>query len=258
MFRILLAATALLALSPIASAQRLEWEESPQYEVAVDGRADYAMRVFQPTAAKPFLLMLGGRLAPALLIDLSSKKVFALKSGDFRVEGDFLLSTSGVPKGSQAAVYTVSNGVTYFGIGGKKLSIRIRESLVGEVADGIILAHSPVYRIKRDAYKPKPKVIAKLKQVKKKTEFVVMFATWCPTCKAVIPAFMKILQATASPQFSARYIGIAMGGSEPRRELEKYGSEYPDIIVFQGGKERGRVTGAPSVPLEEALANLVK
>jgi thiol-disulfide isomerase/thioredoxin len=247
-----------LLATPLAAQRSIDWEEAPQYEITVGGKVDYTIRAYQPTSATPHLILIGKTFNPGVLVDLSAKKVLSLTAKDYRTGAEYMLVTAGIPKGGVLAGYTVKNGVTSFAIPAGQVAIRVKESLVGEVSESIILAHSPVYRIQRDAYRPKAGPVAALKKFSKKTQFVVMFATWCPTCKAVIPAFMRLMQAAANPNFSVKYIGIAMGGAEPRRELERYGSEYPDVIVFRDGRELGRVTGKPSKTLEESLLALVQ
>jgi thiol-disulfide isomerase/thioredoxin len=241
-----------------ATAQSIDWEEAPQYETAVNGKPDYQCKVFQPSSSRPYLIAQSKLFPDGILIDLGGKKITELGRDDIKPDGEFTIATKGVPKGAFISNYSVKAGVTVFDFKGKSVSIRIRESLVGEVGESMLLAHSPLYRILRDAYKPKKQQLDFLRKYGRKTDFVVMFATWCPTCKKVVPALMRLLKDAANGSFSVRYIGIAMGGSEPSKELERYGHEYPDIIAFRAGREIGRITGEPSGPLENALVALLK
>jgi thiol-disulfide isomerase/thioredoxin len=249
---------ALSALPATLLCQKMEWEEAPQYEVGINGAAQYATRVFQPMNNKPYLLVIPEKSKTILFIELGAKKISEIVATDVQSMTEFIIATKGLPAGKPVAQYAIKGGVTTFGYAGKTYTIRVRESLVGDVTEGMLLAHSPVYKIIRDAYKPKKAHVDVLKAYMQKTELVVLFATWCPTCKRVIPHLLRLLKDAANPHFAVRFIGIAMGGQEPRAELEKFGYEYPDIIVFQGGKERGRITGEPNKSLEETLVALLK
>ncbi|MBE0643069.1 MAG: thioredoxin family protein [Bacteroidetes bacterium] len=246
-----------LTASGVSIANSQEWEENAQFGVEIAGALDLSAQVFQPTNYQPFMILTSEKLAAPVLLDLSKKRVYMLKSSTLKKDGGFL-KTSGVPKGSDAGTYAVKGGVTTFKVKGKTVSMVIRQTLVGEVAREIILAHSPDYEMRMKAYKPKQKAIAFLKSYKKKTEVIVMFATWCSTCKIVLPSVLRTFGDGANPQISVRYIGIAMGGSEPAEELERYGHDYPAVIVYQNGKEIDRIIGDPPGAMEDAIVNILK
>jgi thiol-disulfide isomerase/thioredoxin len=248
---------ALACAAPLA-ARTLSWEEAPQYSVEINGRPDITTIAFMPATSSPHLLVTSKRFGAPLLLDLAAKAVLEVDAKQLKAVTEYSYESAAVPAGRKVASYTVKSGVTSFGYKGMTVTIRVKESLVGDVPESIILAHSPVYTMLRDAYKPKKKDVQVLKSVKKKTEFVVMFATWCPTCRVVLPRFLKILKEASNPNFSVRYIGIAMGGNEPQAELEKYGHDYPAVIIYQDGKELRRVIGDPPAPLEQVLAGHLK
>ena len=97
-----------------------------------------------------------------------------------------------------------------------------------------------------------------LASYKKKTEVVVMFATWCSTCKLVLPRVLRIFEEADNKAFSIRYIGIAMGGGEPEAELERYGHDYPAVILLQNGKELDRIVGEPPGPIEDRIVQILR
>ena len=248
----------LLSFPFCVSAQQMEWEEAPQYEIGIGGKPDYTTRVFQPMSNKPLLIILPQTSNSALMMELSTKKIIEIAKSSLKMMTEFISTSNGLPTGREIGRYAVKGGVTTFSYAGSAYSIRIKESLVGDVSEAMLLAHSPVYGILRDSYKPKKGPMSFLKSYKTKTELVIMFATWCPTCKRVIPHLLRVLKDAANRNFSTRFIGIAMGGSEPRAELEQFGHEYPDIILFQNGKEKGRITGEPSNTLEDMFVSILK
>jgi thiol-disulfide isomerase/thioredoxin len=240
-----------------ATAQSQDWEENAQFGVETGGVPDLSAQVFQPMNYQRYMILISDQFKAPVLLDLTKKRAVTLKSSTVKIDGSFL-KTNGIPKGKDAGGYTVKGGVTTFKVMGKAVSLTIRQTLVGEVAPEIILAHSPDYVLRMKAYTPKTKAISFLNSYKKKTDIVVMFATWCSSCKVVLPRIMRVLGDANNPKFSVRYIGIAMGGSEPAAELERYGHDYPALIVYQNGKEVDRIIGDPPGAIEDAFVNILK
>lgn len=243
--------------APPLSADSLEWEENAQFGVEIGGKTDVSAQVFQPTNYQPYMILVSKMLKTPVLVDLAKKRVFTLATSVVDIDGGFL-KTRGIPKGKEAGGYALSGAKTTFKVQGKTISLVMRQTLVGEVDRAVLLAHSPDYVLRMKAYKPKKKAISFLSSYRKKTEIVVMFATWCSTCKTVVPKMMRILDDAKNPAFSVRYIGIAMGGNEPAAELERYGHDYPALIVMQNGKEVDRIIADPPGAYEDALVGILK
>lgn len=244
------------AATPL-SADSLEWEENAQFGVEVAGKTDISAQVFQPTNYQPYMILVSKKLKAPVLVDLGRKRVLTINASMVSIDGSFL-KTRGIPAGKDAGSYALNGAKTTFKVQGKTISLIMRQTLVGEVDANVLLAHSPDYVLRMKEYKPKKKALAHLSSYKKKTEFVVMFATWCSTCKFVVPKFMRIINDAKNPAFTARYIGIAMGGGEPAAELERYGHDYPAVIVFQNGREVDRIIADPPGAYEDALARILK
>lgn len=243
---------------PLVAGELSGWNEAPQFVVEINGKADLYARTFQPHDYKPYLIILSKEFKQTLLMNLTSKEIFAIDPSVFKKKEDIALYTDGIPKGRKLASYRVEKGTSVFTIDGKKIGVRIKETLTGEVPLSILLAHSPVYALLRDAYRPKKSAIDFIAAYKKPVELVVMFATWCPTCKQMVPRLLRILKDAANPNVKTRFIGIAMGGSEPRDLLEKYGHDYPAFIFFENGKEKGRIIGMTPNPIEETIVAILK
>ena len=245
-----------LAAVPLQS-NNLDWEENAQFGVAIAGKTDLTAQVFQPTNYQPFMILTSKQLPAPVLVDLAKKKVYTLKASTVDIDGSFL-KTSGIPKGRPAGSYSLKGATTSFTVQGKRIELVLRQTIVGNVDRDIILAHTPEYELRMKRYTPRKAAIAQLASYKKKTEFVMMFATWCSTCKDVLPKVLRIFGDAKNPAFSVRYIGIAMGGSEPAMELERYGHDYPALIVFQDGKEVDRIIADPPGAYEDAILKILK
>ncbi|NOY05129.1 MAG: thioredoxin family protein [Chlorobi bacterium] len=247
----------LLGFVPL-SADGVIWTEAPQFELLVNGKTDLTARIYQPQQYKPLMLIVSREFKSPILLDLKARTYGEVKMAPVSSSEDISITLPDIIKAANPKPYTVTKGVTAFTLAGKSVKIKYKESLVGEVSLGILLAHSPVYKLLRDKYKPNPNDIKKLKQLKKKTDVVCLFATWCPTCKLTVPRFLKIMQLVNKGTYNIRYIGIAMGGSEPAHFLEKYGHDYPAFIFFRNGKEIGRITGNPVRSLEREMYEILK
>ncbi len=235
----------------------MNWEESAQFGVRINGKLDISSRVYQPTDYRPLIILRSEKLKTPLLLDLGKKSVLKIKAVDLKEQDSFLF-TKGIPSGKKTGSYKLVSGETTFRIDGKKITIRIRPTLVGKVTEEVILAHSPDYAIRKNAYKPKKKSINALRKYKKKTQIVVLFATWCSTCKDVLPPVLRVLEDAGNRKFSLKMYGISMGGNEPRAALKRYGHDYPVVIFLQNGKELDRIIGEPVVPMEDAFLNILK
>ena len=245
-----------LAATSLVS-NNLDWEENAQFGVEIGGKTDVSAQVFQPTNYQPFMILTSKKLSAPVLVDLAKKRVYTLDASMVSIDGSFL-KTAGIPKGKEAGGYSLKGATTTFKVKGKQIRLVLRQTLVGEVGREVLLAHSPDYSIRMKAYKPKKKAISTLSSYKKKTEFVVMFATWCSTCKLVVPKVLRILGDAKNPAFSVRYIGIAMGGNEPAEELARHGHDYPALIVYQNGREVDRIIADPPGAYEDAIVNILK
>ncbi|MFA6234477.1 MAG: thioredoxin family protein [Bacteroidota bacterium] len=256
-FRIFLLICFFAVTTGAAVAQSQEWEENAQFGVEIAGALDLSAQIFQPMNYKPQMILISQKLSAPVLIDLSKKRVIIMKRSAVTIDAGFLKS-NGSLAGKDAGSYTVKGGVTTFKVEGKTVTVTVRQTLVGEVAREIILAHSPDYVLRMKKYTPKKNAISFLKSYRKKTDLVVMFASWCSTCKVVLPRILRVLGDANNPQFTVRFIGIAMGGNEPAEELERYGHDYPALIVYQNGKEVDRIIGDPPGAIEDAFVNILK
>lgn len=235
----------------------LDWEENAQFGVEIGGNIDITAQVFQPTNYQPYLILTSQKIKAPVLIDLGKKRVYRLNRKDVDA-AEYFVTTRGIPKGKAIGSYTLKGGASTFRIDGKTVALSVRQTLVGEVSPSIILAHSPDYKIRKDAYKPKAASINVLKKYGKKTDVIVMFATWCATCKVVLPPVLRVFEEAGNSRFTIRYYAIAQGGDEPRDALERYGHDYPAVILIQNGKELDRIIGEPPVPIEDRIVNILR
>lgn len=252
-----IAAVSMMFTLRVTAQPAMEWEENPQIGVEINGKIDLNSAIYQPVSYKPYLLLVSKTLKDPVLIDLGQKHVSILKPTDVKTDQGFA-KTTGIPSGAASGSYSMKGHSSVFTVKGKKVGITVRQTLVGEVSPAMILAYNPEYGMRMKQYKPKQATIKKLKSHAKKTEVVVMFATWCSTCKVTLPKVMRIFKDVANPNLPVKYIGIAMGGNEPRDAIAKYGHDYPAVIFLQNGKEIQRVIGDPPGAMEDLFVTILK
>jgi len=146
-----------------------------------------------------------------------------------------------------------------FYAGQKRFKILRVPPIVGPTSADEILKNLPAYRKGMDEYRPEAAAVAELKNVRKKVEIEVWFGSWCPHCRAVVPRFLKTLQAVANTNLAVSFNGVPreFGAYAPSTARAVKG--LPTFILTQGGKELGRVQGEPaSGSLEAELARIVK
>ncbi|MBR9977584.1 MAG: thioredoxin family protein [Bacteroidetes bacterium] len=245
-------------LMSVTTAKSQDWEENAQFGVEIGGAIDVTAQVFRPTNNQPFMILTSEKLTSPVLVDLAKKRVFALKASAVEIEEGGFLKTNGIPGGKDVGSYVLQGGSTTFKVQGKSVTMILRQTLVGDVSQEMILAHSPDYRLRMRDYTPKKSAINVLKSYARDTEVVVMFATWCATCKLLVPKVMRVFNEANNSRFKVHYIGIAMGGNEPASALARHGHDYPAVILYQRGKEVDRIIGDPPGALENLLVDILE
>ncbi|WP_286341616.1 thioredoxin family protein [Ferrimonas sp. YFM] len=110
------------------------------------------------------------------------------------------------------------------------------------------------------AYQVDQSAMAPLKAVSEPVEILAVLGTWEPNSQKLVPRMMKILKLAENDKITAQYVGVDKKGSAGDSTLLE-GVQvlaFPTFIVRQGGKEIGRIEGAPKGGLEQALVDILK
>ena len=99
------------------------------------------------------------------------------------------------------------------------------------------------------------------KQIKNKT-FEIFMGTWCGDSKREVPRFFKILNYCKVPPSKIKLVMLDYEDSNykqsPGREEEGMDiHRVPDLIVFESGKEIGRIVESPIESLEKDLMHIL-
>jgi thiol-disulfide isomerase/thioredoxin len=141
---------------------------------------------------------------------------------------------------------------------GMDVSVIPRPHLIGETTIDKILNHSPAYQHAMDMHQPSTGAFQFLSQYKKPTNIIIAFGTWCQHCKKIVPTIMKTISECNNSNLDCSFIGISKDFDQPAEFLRKNKVKtLPSVIVFQEGKEIGRITGNPKVSMEDDLVAIL-
>jgi thiol-disulfide isomerase/thioredoxin len=110
-----------------------------------------------------------------------------------------------------------------------------------------------------ELYMPKESIIKKLTEVINKVQITIVFGSWCPDSRLQMGRFFKILDETGYKEKNLTIIGVDRTKNALSVNIENLNIErVPTFIVFQDGKELGRIVESPKKSLEEDLWKIVK
>ncbi len=110
-----------------------------------------------------------------------------------------------------------------------------------------------------DAYKPSQKIVEKIKEKIDKTKIVIIFGSWCSDSKIQVPRFYKILDKSGYNENDVTLIAVDRSKRAMTTDISKYEvTRIPVFIVFQNGKELGRIVESPKKSLEKDLLKILK
>lgn len=109
------------------------------------------------------------------------------------------------------------------------------------------------------AYKPYISVIKKLENHLKTAEIKVIGGNWCSDTRFQVPRLAKVLYYAGLPveKFSYFRVNKAKQAVDADFAAEIKPARVPEIVVFNQGKEVGRITETPQESMEKDLLKLL-
>ncbi|NKF51259.1 thioredoxin [Shewanella sp. WXL01] len=130
--------------------------------------------------------------------------------------------------------------------------------ITGIVSQQQIEQQLPGYAEEYQQYQADQAIIAKLKNIDKPTDIVVIIGTWCPDCHRETPRFMRILNEVNNPNITVKYIGIDRSKKDPEGLAAEYEfTRIPTFIVHQDDKKIGTIVESPTDSLEGDLYQIL-
>ena len=110
-----------------------------------------------------------------------------------------------------------------------------------------------------ELYVPNENAIKKLTEVINKVQMTVVFGTWCSDSRLQMGRLYKIFDQTGYKDVNLTIIGVNRDKLALSINIENLKIErVPTIIVYQNGKELGRIVESPKKSLEEDLWKILR
>ena len=114
------------------------------------------------------------------------------------------------------------------------------------------------YGSQYEMYEPVEKYIEKMKGVINNTDITIVFGSWCPDSRRQVPRFMKVLDEAGFNYMHLTIIGVNRDKNALSVNITDLNVDrVPTFIVYQNGKELGRIVETPKKSLEKDLSKLV-
>lgn len=129
---------------------------------------------------------------------------------------------------------------------------------VGEISNTEILTSFDKFKKHENDVTYSQTQIDKLKQFKQDVEIKVYFGQWCHDSQREVPRLIKLFDQLDQDNFKVWYYGVDLKKSDPLG-LAKADNlrRTPTIIVYQDGKELGRILEVPRVDWASDIAALL-
>lgn len=124
--------------------------------------------------------------------------------------------------------------------------------------------HAAWYTKNYEAYTPASTTVEKLKRASlSKATIKVIFGSWCGDSKREVPRFLKLLSAASFPADRLTLIGVddsldVYKQSPQREEAGLHIYRVPTFVVYENGKETGRIVEFPAESLERDLLRILE
>ncbi len=107
-------------------------------------------------------------------------------------------------------------------------------------------------------YKPDSATVEFLKENLKGKNILIVMGTWCSDSRREVPRVIKILDEAKFPESELKIITVDRKRKAPGFDPDSLNIEYvPTIIVYENGKELGRIIESPVETLETDLKNIL-
>jgi thiol-disulfide isomerase/thioredoxin len=232
------------------------FQPSGDYELTLDGvKVDAEISLSQRAAA---LLVTSDRLDGPLVVFARTKRVDQVPASDL-LRGEDEIDLKQEVTRTYLGDFS-QDGPELVLPGPLKARLRPRPPLLGARELGDMLEHSPGYREGMKSYRLDPAKVAKLAALTEPVQIRLVFGSWCGHCKHYLPHALKLEEALRGAKIDFDYYGIDYPptGWEDS-EVKALGvTGLPTAIVFRGGKEVGRFTGAQGFErIESTLVDML-
>ena len=224
------------------------WIGAPGYDARMNGVVD-STGVVLTSEDYQQLLYVPARGPRAFVFFLRPRELGTIPRSALKLDNDGA-RLHPAPACDPLGSFQVDGARIDFESGSLTLDLDPKPDMVGEVALADLLARKPGYQKLAAEYHPDRGAIRALHGVDREVEILVFFGSWCGTCSARVPLFLKTMDEAANSRIHVRFIGVKEDHSAPP-ELTTYNVHTtPTFIVRTGGTELGRIDKRPRSTLE--------
>lgn len=227
-------------------------------ELVLDGETVQDAQTFKSRSTGAILVLSSALPAP-VLINLREVRVETLNPKNVNRRSN---ETVEILTGATLAIQspfkiTADRMGLEFEVEEKKGLLRRRPPLLGhhDVAD--LEKHSPEYRRAADAYSPSDSVIARLQIARDEVIVRVFFGSWCSHCNHIVPRIMKVADQLNGSKIKFDFYGVPRKISADPIAEEAGIKSVPAGVLFQDGKEIGRIPKSGWKKPEQAIDYLL-
>lgn len=246
--------------APLETNMPRSWFRNYDYGVEIDGKVLPDAGLYQ-LIGKPFMLVFGPVLDAAYVWSADPRVVRAIRRDQVTLKGDdeVMLAESSFAASSPIPWMQDGPEAVVFFAGQQRVKILRVPPILGPTSAEEIVRQLPAYRRGMDEYTPNAGAVTAIRGVSKKIALEVWFGSWCPHCRAVVPRFLKVMQAAANTNLSISFQGVPREFGTYTPALAKDVKGLPTFIFMKDGKEIGRIRGEPpSGTLEEEIARILR
>jgi thiol-disulfide isomerase/thioredoxin len=239
------AATGIVGFTPIGD-----------YQVVIDGEARKSAQIYGAQQARALLLMSPDLPAP-IMVDLANGGISGLHLMKVAKRTNGSVDLLPNPVAQSYGNYSIDAESIRFEIEGHEVAIGPKPVLVGESTPEELVEHDPSYGVKRDIYKTSAELLGKLRQESDEVRVRIYFGSWCPFCGEMVPRVLKVDSALEGSKIMFEYYGLPRSINEDAEARAMNIRGVPTGVVFQGGKEIGRISGNSWRTPEQAILDLI-
>lgn len=128
----------------------------------------------------------------------------------------------------------------------------------GPITQEELMNNYPIFAVKRQD-KASAAIINKINMIEEKTQIRAFFGTWCHDSQREIPYLLQLMQSVDNPNVTFDLIGLDRKKQDSTGQAEAADIKYtPTIVVYQNGKELGRIVERTSKPIGEEILTIIE
>lgn len=220
----------------------------PGSQVFLSERAGMVLLVDAPGLGDPLLLSPRKNQAVEAV---PGQKVIENPDGSRDLLSDATLSDRGR--------FQVESREIEFAVDGSAYTLSEAPYSLGSISAEELLEKDPGYAYRARTYSPSKPMLQRLRSVSQPTTVVVYFGSWCPFCRHHVPKALRLAQELEGSKIQFEFYGLPHGFGDDARAKQYDIRGVPTGIVYQGGKEIGRISGAqwniPELTLKKMLVD---